>query len=165
MSYTCIIFVGKETKNQAEGGTKETVNDDVTNDGEQREAEVESQKDETNTKLSFHERLQQIKAARVEEIKDKEEVKKDSRMSSRIGEEEVLKEKAKTTVEGIPGLMKEDENEESEAAGEQMLNQNTVSQGNGAGSQKAPQKQYSDKGTPNNRVLKHNNYMRTTMIY
>ena len=158
MSYTCIIFVGKETKNQLDGGIEETVNDEVTNDGEQREAEVESQKDETNTKPSFHERLQQIKAARVEEIKDKEEVKKDSRMSSRIDEEEVLKEKAKRTVEEIPGLMKEDKNEASEAAGEQMLNQNTVSQGNGAGSQEAPQKQYSDKGTPNNRVLKQQLY-------
>ena len=108
---------------------------------------MESQKDETNTKPSLHERFQQIKAARFEKIKD-EEVKKESTVSSEVDEEEILKEKAKRTVEEIPGLMKEEKNGESAVGDEEVKNKNTVSQGKSGGtsSQKAFGKQYSDKG-------------------
>ena len=109
---------------------------------------MESQKDETNTKPSLHERFQQIKAARLEKVKD-EEMKKESIVSSDVDEEEILKEKAKRTVEEIPGLMKEEKNGESEMGDEEMKNKNTLSQENSGGtsSQKAVGKQYSDKGT------------------
>ena len=88
-----------------------------------------------------------MKAARLQKMKD-DMTRKEPSVSPDVDEEEVLRDAAKRTVEGIPGLMKEEKSGGGEEAGVGETNEEIISQESGGVTErpKPPFKQYSDKG-------------------
>ncbi|CAB3988366.1 ---NA--- [Paramuricea clavata] len=143
----------KETNSNLEQEREDPVNSEKTEEekaDEKQDIKIDSREDGSNTKPSgfkgFQERFQQLKAARLEKMKD-DTARKEASVSPAVDEEEILKREAKRTVEEIPGLMKEEKNEGGEVASEGVKNEEMISRESGdkTGSQKPTAKQYSDK--------------------
>ena len=118
---------------------------------EEQSVKSESREDGSNTKppefKGFQGRFERMKAARLQKMKD-DMTRKEPSVSPDVDEEEVLRDAAKRTVEGIPGLMKEEKSGGGEEAGEGEMNEEIISQESGDVTErpKPPFKQYSDKG-------------------